>query len=126
MNNFFLKPELNPEGFIDINHEMAPISSVPVPVTSHMVASKWHSKDTNSKYRPTPKINAELTDSARVIHNIMSVPNKVDLKRNEIFNNDYEKMLGQMEEESSKTSINLDDLYKELASGQTNTNDTNK
>ena len=105
---------------------MAPISSVPVPITNQVPTSMWYSKDTVSKYRPSPTISSELTDNARVIHNIMSVPNKFDLKRNEVFNKDYEKMLSQLEQESIRTSINLQDICKELSENKTESNDTNK
>lgn len=107
-------PELNSDSFIDINHEMAPISSVPVPITNQNPISVWHAKGTNSVHRPTPKISSELTDNARVIHNIMSVPNKFDLKRNQIFNDKYEECLKDLDEVSKKTSIDLLDMYKEL------------
>ncbi|CAF1104048.1 unnamed protein product [Brachionus calyciflorus] len=114
-STFFVEPpEINADSFIDINHEMAPISSIPVPITNQEPISVWHTKDTDSKYRPTPLINSELTDNARVIHNIMSVPNKFDLKRNQIFNQSYEEHLKKLEEISRTTSICLQDLCQEL------------
>lgn len=77
-------------------------------------------KKVNPEYRPTPKINQELTDNARIIHNIMSVPNRVELKRNQICNQAYEDYLKILDETSAKTSIKLDDLVKELNNSENN------
>ena len=64
------------------------------------------------KYRPTPIINQELLDNARVIHGIISVPNRIDLKRNQVFNESYENYLRDLETNSKKTSISLLEMIK--------------
>jgi hypothetical protein len=44
----------------------------------------------------------------------MSVPNKLDLKRNQIFNENFKKHLFDMENQVYKTSISLDTLANSL------------
>lgn len=53
-------------------------------------------------------------DNARVINNIMSVPNRIGLKRNQVFNETYQKHLSDLEETSKKTAYDLDSLMAEL------------
>ena len=74
--------------------------------------------------RPTPVINQDLMNNTRVIHNIISVPNKVQMKRNQIYNTDYIENLKAMEKKAEETSIALDlmiQLPLETESSTTNT-----
>lgn len=92
---------------------MAPISSVPVPMNDDYLISDWPTKELKPEHRPTPKISSELIDNARIIHNIMSVPNRCDLKRNQVYlNEDYERFLKEIEENSVRTSVNLEEFVE--------------
>lgn len=64
--------------------------------------------------RPTPKMSSELMENARVLNNIMSVPNRVGLKRNQIYNEAYKSHLADLEEKSRTTSYDLRHILKEL------------
>ena len=107
---FFSDPPQMSSNYIDINHEMAPLSSIPVPLNYSSLSSNWPNKDYMTKYRPTPPVSSELTDNARIINNIASVPNRINLKRNQIFNEDYEKCLDDIEHRSYETFIPLREL----------------
>lgn len=64
--------------------------------------------------RPTPKMSSELMENARVLNNIMSVPNRVGLKRNQIYNEAYKNHLADLEEKSRTSSYDLRHILKEL------------
>jgi hypothetical protein len=91
---------------------MAPLSSIPIPINYETsLLSDWPTTmSTDSKFRPTPPIKPELTENARTINNIKSVPNKIGIKRNQLFSNDYEEYLNELEKKSKDTSINMNDL----------------
>jgi hypothetical protein len=49
-------------------------------------------------------------NNARVIHGIISVPNRINIKRNQIFNLQYQEELEKLEANKSSTYISLSDL----------------
>jgi hypothetical protein len=55
-------------------------------------------------------VSAELTENARIINNIASIPNRVNLSRNQIYNESYVNHLNEIEERSRSTSIRIGDL----------------
>jgi hypothetical protein len=59
-------------------------------------------------------MSSELMENARVLNNIMSVPNRVGLKRNQIYNETYKSHLADLEEKSRTTSYDLKHILKEL------------
>lgn len=59
-------------------------------------------------------MSSELMENARVLNNIMSVPNRVGLKRNQIYNEAYKSHLADLEEKSRTTSYDLRHILKEL------------
>lgn len=59
-------------------------------------------------------------NNSRVIHGIISVPNRVELKRNQIYNDSYVESLAELISRVSETSINLDCMIqKPLETEQT-------
>ncbi len=80
--------------------------------TNPTLLSEWPHRDTSLKYRPTPIISQELLDNARVIHGIISVPNRIDLKRNQTFNEKYEEYLKSLDLNAENTSVLLKDMVK--------------
>lgn len=59
-------------------------------------------------------MSSELMENARVLNNIMSVPNRVGLKRNQIYNETYKNHLADLEEKSRTSSYDLRHILKEL------------
>lgn len=96
--------------YIDINNEIAPLSSVPVPLTetNQSLVSDWPKKFIKPGYRPTPVINSELMNNSRIIHGIISVPNRLEIKRNQVFNKNYQDGLQELQKKSFETAILLD------------------
>lgn len=95
---------------MDINQEMPPLSSIPVPLTDEMPISEWPKEWCTYEYRPTPKIDDELTSNARVIHGIMSVPNRTAMKRNQDFQELYKAQLANLGEMAAGTFEDLTNL----------------
>jgi hypothetical protein len=52
-------------------------------------------------------------ENPRIIHGIISVSNKFEMKRNQVYNNNYENMLRELERRAKQTSIPLEQLVKE-------------
>ena len=97
--------------YIDIKDEMVPLSSVPVPLTdenSQKLISDWPKKVIKPNYRPTPVINSELLSNSRIIHGIISVPNRTEMKRNQVFNKTYQDGLEELNNKSFETAICLE------------------
>ena len=118
--------------FIDINNEIAPLSSVPVPLTdenSQKLISDWPKKVIKPNYRPTPVINSELLSNSRIIHGIISVPNRTEMKRNQVFNKTYQDGLEELNNKSFETAICLElMIQKQLETTElitTNNNNNN-
>lgn len=106
---YFADPPQFSNSYIDINNEIAPLSSIPVPmIENENYVSDWEFSTKKPEYRPTPVINPEVLNNTRVIHGIISVPNRTSIKRNQIFDEHYEKLLSELDERSSQTSISLD------------------
>lgn len=61
-----------------------------------------------------------MKDNARVINNIISVPNKIELKRNQIFNENFITHLSELDDGVKKTFINLDQLVDDLKTNNLN------
>ncbi len=106
----FIDPPQYSNTFIDINNEIAPLSSIPVPMTdnSQTLISDWPKKSNKPGYRPTPVINSELLNNSRIIHGIISVPNRFEMKRNQVFNKSYQDGLQELEKKSFETAILLE------------------
>lgn len=47
-------------------------------------------------------------NNTRVIHGIISVPNRIGIKRNQIFDDNYKETISDLENKISETSISLD------------------
>jgi hypothetical protein len=86
---------------------MTPLSNIPVPLTDQTPISDLKREHCVFEYRPTPQIEQELFNNARVIHGITSVQNRISLKRNSMYNQKYERYLETMKSNSSKTSYNI-------------------
>ena len=95
---------------MDINQEMPQLSSIPIPLTDEIPISDWPKEWCICEYRPTVKIDDELTSNARVIHGIMSVPNRTAMKRNHGFNEVYKLQLANLAELCSSTFEDLAQL----------------
>lgn len=106
----FIDPPQYSSAYIDINNEIAPLSSIPVPLTepNQSLISDWPKKFSKPGYRPTPVINSELLANSRIIHGIISVPNRLDIKRNQVFNKNYQDGLQELEKKSFETAIPLE------------------
>lgn len=106
----FVDPPQVSSTYIDINNEIAPLSSIPVPlIENKQYISDWTISSQKPEYRPTPTINPEILNNSRVIHGIISVPNRVEMKRNKIFDEKYEENLKELKEKRlHETSISLD------------------
>ena len=88
---------------MDINQEMPQLSSVPIPLTDEIPIAEWQKEWCTYEYRPTLKIDDELTSNARVIHGIMSVPNRTGMKRNQGFDELYKAQLANLAELGAST-----------------------
>ena len=99
--------------YIDINDEMAPISSVPVPLTNEIPISTWTKEQCANEYRPTPPIDEELLSNARVIHGITSVPNRNGMKHIQQLSESYRNCLSKFDERSKQTSFVVDVVAEE-------------
>lgn len=98
---------------MDINDESVSLSSMPVPLTGEKtLVSDFPKSCITYDYRPTPAINPELLSNARVIHGIMSVPNRINLKRNQIFNEAYQNQLNEYVKNSKETSMSLEEMIE--------------
>jgi hypothetical protein len=73
-----------------------------------LISSNFNKEWTTHQYRPTPTIDEELLNNARVIHGITSAPNRINMKRNQV-DDAYKKCLSKLSELSHKT---IDDLNK--------------
>ncbi len=98
-------PTLN-NPYIDINNEIASFSSVPVPLTDQNLLSDWP-LTTTPKFRPTPVINPEIMENSRVHMGIVSVPNRIDFKRNQINDAAYQAYTDELESLASRTAFSL-------------------
>lgn len=105
----FVDPPQVSSAYIDINNEIAPLSSIPVPlIEKKRYVSDWAISSQKTEYRPTPTLNPEIMSNSRVIHGIISVPNRFDIKRNQIYDKDYEEHLKELKEtRGPETSIHL-------------------
>ena len=106
---------------------MASLSSISAPLIepNQTLASDWPIReDTTPQYRPTPPISAELLQNARVIHGITSVPNRSELKRNQLFNADYETYMTRLEEAAKTTYTPLELLVDPAATDTENNTNT--
>ena len=99
--------------YIDINNEVAPLSSVPVPLTNQNLLSDWP-LETAPKFRPTPPIDPEIMENSRVHMGIISVPNRIDLKRNQINDANYQSYIGDLENLAKATSFSLKEFNVQL------------
>ena len=109
----FIDPPQFSNAYIDINNEIAPLSSIPVPLTNEKkLISDWPNNSAKPEYRPSPEINPELMNNTRIIHGIISVPNRLDMKRNQIFDNIYQESLKLLEIKSHESTIPLIQMIK--------------
>lgn len=114
MPTLFVDPTPTMGPYFDINDEITPLSSVPVPITNENPLSDWPKSWCTYEYRPTLEISEELTSNARIIHGITSVQNKFDIKRNQI-NEKYVEQLIKMKERSKVTSMSIEEMMNEQA-----------
>jgi hypothetical protein len=101
--------------FIDINNEIAPLSNVPVTLTdenSQKLISDWPKALIKPSYRPTPIINSELLSNTRIINGITSVPNRTEMKRNQMLNKTYQHILEELNNKSFETAICLEHMIQ--------------
>lgn len=119
-DTLFVDPPQVSNTYIDINNEIAPLSSISVPlIENDKYSSDWSISGQKPQYRPTPTINSEILSSSRVIHGIISTPNRSSLSRNQVFDQKYEEELKQLTDKP-ETWISLDQMIqKPLASSGT-------
>ena len=105
---------------MDIFNEIAPLSSVPVPLTDQALLSDWPLA-TTPKFRPTPVINTEIMENSRVHMGIISVPNRIDFKRNQIYDAGYQSYIDEFEKLANTTAFSLKefDVNLEKSNGET-------
>lgn len=105
----FVDPPEIGNTYIDVNNEIAPLSSIPVPhIRNGDYVSDWKISSEKTEYRPTPVIDQKVMNNTRVIHGIISVPNRIGIKRNQIFDDNYKETISDLENKISETSISLD------------------
>ena len=93
------------------------------PNNQQTLASDWPIREhTAPRYRPTPPISSELLQNARVIHGITSVPNRSELKRNQLFNADYEAYVARLEQAAQSTFTPLALLVNNTHNSNNNNN----
>jgi hypothetical protein len=97
----------NNSQYVDVNHEMTPLSNIPVPLTDEVPISDWKKEYCTYDYRPTPPIEQELYNNARVIHGITSVQNRLNMKRNHSYNEKYGRLLDMLKANADKTFYNI-------------------
>lgn len=69
---------------IDINDEVTPLSSMPLPHSEGKLLSDWPSELTQVVYRPTPPIESTILNSMRMVGNIGYAPNSGNRRRNQV------------------------------------------
>lgn len=105
----FVEPPQASNMYMDVNNEMAALSSIPVPFAEKGdYVSEWSLSSQKPEYRPTPVINQEILNNTRVIHGIISVPNRLEVNRNQISNDDYRQAMIDLRDRVAETSISLD------------------
>jgi len=111
--------------FIDIKNEIAPLSSVPVPLTdenSQKLISDWPQALIKPSYRPTPVINSELLSNTRIRNGITSVPNRTKMKRNQMLNKTYQDIQEELNNRSFETAICLEHMIQKPLETKNNNN----
>ena len=112
---FIDPPQFSMNTYIDINNEIAALSSVPVPlIENETCLSELPKAVTKPEYRPTPTINPELMNNTRRMNGIITVPNRADLfiKRNQIFDQNYLDSINELDAIAYETSISLDKMVQ--------------
>jgi PAB-dependent poly(A)-specific ribonuclease subunit 2 len=114
----FIDPPQLTSSYIDINNEIAPLSSVPVPIIENAgnCISDWPKELTKYEYRPQPSL--PNLSNTRVIHGITSVPNRMNIKRNQIYNQAYMDEIKELEKKITETSIPLELMCENCSEGE--------
>jgi hypothetical protein len=125
--NDFSEPTLTrySDTYIDINNEIAPLSSVSVPLTdenSQKLISDWPQALIKPSYRPTPVINSELLSNTRIRNGIISVPNRTKMKRNQMLNKTYQDIQEELNNKSFETAICLEHMIQKSLETKNNNN----
>lgn len=69
---------------IDINDELTPLSSIPLPHCPDKLLSDWPEEWTQKVYRPTPSIDPQILSSIKMVASIGYAPNIGNRLRNQV------------------------------------------